>query len=84
MYTGPSSDQFPLGEFAMFEDSYLDSFMEGYIGNWSGDEDRYYAEQENNYADDNWWADRAEDDADEPEDGPDYDEYPGLDDQHDY
>ena len=29
----------------MFEDSYLDSFMEGYIGNWSGDEDRYYDEQ---------------------------------------
>ena len=26
----------------MFEDSYLDSFMEGHIGNWTGDEDRYY------------------------------------------
>ena len=26
----------------MFEDSYLDSFMESYIGGWTGDEDRYY------------------------------------------
>jgi hypothetical protein len=30
----------------MFEDSYLDSFMESHIGNWTGDEDRHYAENE--------------------------------------
>ena len=28
----------------MFEDSYLDSFMESYIGGWTGDEDRYYCD----------------------------------------
>lgn len=28
----------------MFEDSYLDSFMESHIGGWTGDEDRYYDE----------------------------------------
>ena len=26
----------------MFEDSYLDSFMESHIGGWTGDEDRYH------------------------------------------
>lgn len=36
----------------MFEDSYLDSFMEGYIGNWTGDEDRYYAENEEHWTGD--------------------------------
>ena len=28
----------------MFEDSYLDSFMESHIGGWTGDEDRYHAD----------------------------------------
>jgi hypothetical protein len=36
----------------MFEDSYLDSFMEGHIGNWTGDEDRYYAENEGHWTGD--------------------------------
>jgi|SanBayMetagenome_1026888.scaffolds.fasta_scaffold20665_4 hypothetical protein len=27
----------------MFEDSYLDSFMESHIGGWTGDEDYWYA-----------------------------------------
>lgn len=44
----------------MFEDSFLDSFMESHIGGWTGDEDRIYDEQE-----ENWWADREADDADE-------------------
>jgi hypothetical protein len=30
----------------MFEDSYLDSFMESYIGGWTGDEDAFYEAQE--------------------------------------
>jgi hypothetical protein len=48
----------------MFEDSFLDSFMEGHIGGWTGDEDRLYAEDN---ADENCWADRWEDDEDEEE-----------------
>jgi hypothetical protein len=56
----------------MNEDSFLDSYMESYIGNWS--EGPYVPEAEE--AEDNWWADRWEDDADEPIDLPDdyYDE----------
>ena len=56
----------------MNEDSFLDSYMESYIGNWS--EGPYCPEPEE--AEDNWWADMWEDDADEPTDLPDdyYDE----------
>ena len=77
----------------MFEDSYLDSFMEGYIGNWSGDEDRYYAENEYRWTGDpNQDEDslmeyaREQEELDEIDDfdsDPEID-YPGLDDQHDY
>lgn len=55
----------------MFEDSYLDSFMEGHIGNWSGDEDRMESER------------FANEEMDEYDSDPEFD-YPGLDDQHDY
>ena len=30
----------------MNEDSFLDSYMESYIGGWTGDEDRYYCEEQ--------------------------------------
>ncbi len=53
----------------MFEDSFLDSFMESYIGGWNADTESMY----DNEADENWWADREEDDSDEYDDGS-YDE----------
>ena len=77
----------------MNEDSYLDSFMESHIGGWTGDEDARY---DNDEQDDNWWADRYEDDADEYDDHEDdrgeYDffgeeedpEYDNYDDPNDY
>ena len=66
----------------MFEDSFLDSFMESHIGNWTGDEDTFYCEGEddNDYEDDSYWD--GYDEVDEEDDDPP--EYPGLDDQHDY
>ena len=30
----------------MNEDSFLDSYMESYIGGWTGDEDSYYCEEQ--------------------------------------
>jgi len=36
----------------MFEDSYLDSFMESYIGGWTGDEDRWYEDERDDCVDD--------------------------------
>ena len=53
----------------MFEDSFLDSFMESHIGGWNADTESMY----DNEADENWWADREEDDSDEYDDGS-YDE----------
>lgn len=53
----------------MFEDSFLDSFMESHIGGWTADTEHMYE----NEADENWWADRAEDDSDEYDD--EYDDY---------
>ena len=63
----------------MFEDSYLDSFMESHIGGWTGDEDRYYiddADEAESYYEGSAHAD-AWDDLDdhdicgyEPEDDP--------------
>lgn len=59
----------------MFEDSYLDSFMESYIGNWS--EGPYFPEPEE--AEDNWMdgdvteaIDLPEDYYDEPDNDPYY------------
>ena len=57
----------------MFEDSYLDSFMEGHIGNWSGDEDRMFDEQ------DRYCPEEAEmysdEEIDEYDSDPEYDNY---------
>ncbi len=53
----------------MFEDSFLDSFMESHIGGWNADTESMY----DNEADENWWADREEDDSEEYDDGS-YDE----------
>ena len=66
----------------MSEDSFLDSFMESHIGNWTGDEDTFYCkgEDDNDYEDDSYWD--GYDEVDEDDDDPS--EYPGLDDQHDY
>jgi hypothetical protein len=46
----------------MNEDSFLDSYMESYIGGWTGDEDRYYAEDEaeDGYLDDDSYEDTEE------------------------
>ena len=54
----------------MFEDSFLDSFMESHIGGWTGDEDQYYDE---GYCDDereDFHADEAIGYVDPFEDGP--------------
>ena len=65
----------------MFEDFYLDSFMEGHIGNWSGDEDRMFDEPDRYCPEE---AERfANEEMDEYDSDPEFD-YPGLDDQHDY
>jgi hypothetical protein len=52
----------------MFEDSFLDSFMESHIGGWTADTESMY----DNEADENWWADREEDDSDEYDDDDEY------------
>lgn len=77
----------------MFEDSYLDSFMEGHIGNWTGDEDRYYADNNDGYR---WTGDPNQDEdslmeyAREQEELDEIDnldsdlEYENYDDPHDY
>jgi hypothetical protein len=57
----------------MFEDSFLDSFMESHIGGWTHDTERMY----DNEAEENWWSDREEDDADEYDD-----EYDGQPDEY--
>jgi hypothetical protein len=57
----------------MFEDSFLDSFMESHIGGWTQDTERMY----DNEAEENWWSDREEDDADEYDD-----EYDGQPDEY--
>lgn len=67
----------------MFEDSYLDSFMEGYIGNWSGDEDRYYEEQAGIPCPEDAYCPDLDDEIDDLDSDPEFD-YFGLDDQHDY
>lgn len=66
----------------MNEDSYLDSFMESHIDNWTGDEDaRYDIDQQ----EDNWWAHRYEDDADEYGDHEDdLDEHEDFDEDREY
>ena len=46
----------------MNEDSFLDSYMESYIGGWTGDEDAYYAEDE---AEDGYLNEDFDDDVDE-------------------
>lgn len=43
--------------------------MESHIGGWNADTESMY----DNEADENWWADREEDDSDEYDDGS-YDE----------
>jgi len=58
----------------MFEDSFLDSFMESHIGGWTHDTERAYDDE----AEENWWSDREEDDADEYDD-----EYDGQPDEYD-
>lgn len=76
----------------MFEDSYLDSFMEGHIGNWTGDEDRYYDQQwtgDPNYDEDLLLEQAREqeeyygedEEMDEYDSDPEYDNY---DDPNDY
>ena len=57
----------------MFEDSFLDSFMESHIGGWTHDTERAYDDE----AEENWWSDREEDDADEYDD-----EYDGQPDEY--
>ena len=54
----------------MYEDSFLDSFMESHIGGWTGYEDQYYDE---GYCDDereDFHADEAIGYVDPFEDGP--------------
>ena len=65
----------------MNEDSFLDSYMESYIGGWTGDEDRYYCEEQDDEDPDcsyeaaaeesmDWDDDTpGDDDADYPEEG---------------
>ena len=69
----------------MFEDSYLDSFMEGHIGNWTGDEDRYYAENEEHWTGDpNQDEDSLMEYADEQDDWDEEDDLDNYDDPSDY
>ena len=57
----------------MNEDSFLDSYMESYIGGWTGDEDRYYAEDE---AEDGYNDHENYDDWDDDTPGDDDSDYP--------
>lgn len=77
----------------MFEDSYLDSFMESHIGGWTGDEDRYYDDTNDGYR---WTGDpnqdedslmeyaREQEELDEIDDLDSDPEYDNYDDTNDY
>ena len=53
----------------MNEDSFLDSYMESYIGGWTGDEDRYYCEEQYDEDPDCSYEAAAEESMDWDDDG---------------